>query len=305
MVAPQGGQLHDHKEAGSGPAGVRRHFDVSSKPQAVREYPLQRMLAAIGEEISDVFQRLALELLSQVRQRKQEPELCLQLRAGAFQKGPLSQPLRGPGRRARVGLDGVPPEALAHALRQLVKLLVDSPELVVKRSRADGDEAHLRGAVVGLEPAPQCVHSAGVSPLWTIVECLDVPCVEVAGWIRRVGEGVHHLVDTPHGVLDILGMFTCNRVDLLLHVLVIKERGPEKVSKPVKSLLGGVLRNITIIERHLRRSERVVVATVHGHEVPVAIGIRELLGAQEEHVLAKMGQPRQVGRVVKGARLHC
>mmetsp|Transcript_57673 Transcript_57673/g.153677 ORF Transcript_57673/g.153677 Transcript_57673/m.153677 type:complete len:204 (+) Transcript_57673:3147-3758(+) len=85
----------------------------------------------------------------------------------------------------------------------------------------------------------------------------------------------------------------------------MKTGSMEEVRKAIEALNASVpASHLTIVHRRLISSERVVHTSMHGHKIAEAICIWILLGAHEQHVLAKVGQTRKLLGIVEGASLH-
>ena len=106
-----------------------------------------------------------------------------------------------------------------------------------------------------------------------------------------------HLVYPPRVSLKILRVLALNRVQLPACRSRGKQWGNKELAKDVQSALEGVLIDVKEVVCVLCVGVGIGGATVHAQKLLQGTFLRILLGPQEKHVLAKVGQSRYIGRI--------
>ena len=156
---------------------------------------------------------------------------------------------------------------------------------VVEAFVAERHQGHLVCGVVRLEECLECIQGA-------IAQRIQAADVESGEGMVRVQRHLAGGEGAPAIVLELELELRMHRVPLPLHVGRVEQRSDEELRKAVHALLevGGV--DVEKVVGVVAGGVGVGTAAMGGDEGLVAIHLRVLFGADEQHVLQKVGEAR-------------
>ena len=291
MLCPLRGQADADGEQGVASVSPRDARGETVGPACLAQGRKQATLSLMPEQVGNQVGRLVTVLGDGVVHRKEEAQLMA-----------VTQGLHrdSPGKCLREGQRVADLRSHQASVGHRGEALGDQPLQFVEGLRGDDRQMHDIGTVVRCVEVDDPLAQTRLVA-WTVGQSRAAADRKAGEGVLGIQQAVEHVIDPPALVTDARHIFGVHHVALALQAVGVEQRRDKELAEAIQGAFESVGLDGEEVVGVLWRGKGVVAAAMAGQIALVGVRLGVGLGAQKQHVLEEVGEPRQVCRILSAA----